>query len=1112
MPFASKDEISRELLAEASVFRTEQDPEPGFGEVFTASFLQENSIGSLLASNTAFRNFSKIDPDYDPRKGRENTVYQYFINQYAHARNAEEGLAIDKNIDDQIERKRVIAAGGTGKELGAGLLAGLFDITSLIPGGVLVKGFRTAKTLSSVAAPTIGRAAAAGFEAGVVTESVLQSTQETRTGMESVTNIGASTILTAALGVGARAFSAGQYDALGHRLNTELDPTESVTIDLGAKTGDPISVSAAAASDLQDLVMDADGTMRPITLAGEGIAEEGKWLAKVITPMNPILRVLKSESIVARRIVQDIAEMPFALLKNAKGAKTRFSAETEAKLFSAQRSIADLEYNKSYESYRLGIDPAFIRTGKKLLGDIVTPMGVLTEAQFSDRVGRAMKRGDKDIKSSGDTDFIHVPAVERAALGYRKFKDEGKKQLIDSGMVTAKDLETKTADSYFMRVYDKQKMFDPGVEARATREFTDWLTEIRDKRVLDKDANVISVKALTKDLRAKETELAALKASGEFRTPGDKIDVKQDEIFKINDEITELSADIKGAARDGAWLSGRATEIYKRIRSAGDTRLEYDINIDSDNLQGSGMGTRGPAKRRDFLIPDERIDEILNHDVREVIKTYDRIVGIDSALFKRFGTFDLISDSATGVNPTSSIARQITEEYRVKIEEVTEAGGGAKAIKKLVDQKDSDLRTLQALVDRLRGTVENNPSNAGWKRAGAVARSWNYIRLLGGMTLSALPDVGNIIMKEGLRKIYGQELVNFAKKIDGIEMAREELRLAGLGLDDINSGRSPMLEGIDASNRTGQTFVENAVHGMARGFSKIALMTQWNNKLKTLAGMGVQARMMEAFEGTWTSLSKKNRSKLARSGIGDNEFEIIKRNLEGNIEKRSSGILLPNTHRWNQPDADHARQLFRGAIRRDVDIMIVTPGQEIPIWMSSEAGKFFTQFKSFAVSSTSRTMLTALQDKDMNTLQGMAVSITLGTLAYILKTKAAGKEPDLSEGNLLKEGIDRSGLLGVLPELNGILEKMDIGLGRVTGGKELSRFESRNLLGQLAGPSSGLLRDGQAAITSLTADGALRKSDTAAMKRLFPYQNVFYIRSLLENAKDGLDDSLGIRK
>lgn len=1116
MPVLRTDEIGKDLLAEARVFRTEADPEIGFGEAIAASFYQENTVGTLLASNTVGRDFGERDPDYDPRKGKENTVYQYYLEQFAYAKNEEEDLAVRKNIDEQTERRNLLSKGGIGKELGAGLLVGFFDLPTLMPGGVAIKGFRTARTLSSVAVPTVGRAAAgtaaAGFAAGVVTEAVLQPTQETRTTLESVVNIGASTILSAALGAGAGLLSAGRYNAVGQRLNTELDPSESVTIDLGVRADDPISVSAAATSDLQNLTMGADGVVRPTTLAEEGIAEEGKWLANIIAPMNPLLRVLKSESIVARRAIQDIAEMPFALMKNVKGTKTNFAAETEAKLFSAIRSIADREYNTSYEAYRLGLDPNFIRTGKRFLGDITTPLGVLTERQFSDRVGIAMRRADKDIRSAGDPDFIHVPEVERAAVGYREFIKEGKKLLVDSGMVKAEDLRTTTADSYFMRVYDKQKMFDPVVEARMKREFADWLTEIRDKRIIDRDANVISLKSLKKDLRTKETELAALKTPGAIRTPGDDVDVKQDEIFKINDEIIELNSDINGAARDESWISGRSTEIYERIRSAGDTRLEYEMNIDSNNLQGSGMGTRGPAKRRDFLIPDERIADILVDDVREVVKMYDRSVGIDAALFKRFGTFDLVSDSATGATPTSSIARKVTEDYRVKMDEVREAGGDAKAIKKLEDQKDSDLRTLQAIVDRLRGTVENNPSNAGWKRAGAVARSWNYIRLLGGMTLSALADVGNVVMKEGMRKIYGQELVNFAAKIDGIEMARGELRLAGLGLDDINSGRSPMMEGIDASNRTGQSFVENTVHGMARGFSKVALMTQWNNKMKTLAGMGVQARMMEAFEGTWTTLSKKNRNKLARSGIGENEFEIIKRNLEGNVEKRSSGILLPNTNRWNQPDADVARELFRGAIRRDVDIMIVTPGQEIPIWMSSEAGKFFTQFKSFAVSSTSRTMLTALQDKDMNTLMGMMVSTTLGTLSYILKTKAAGKELDLSEDNLLREGIDRSGMLGVLPELNGVLEKMDIGFGRVTGGKELSRFESRNLLGQILGPSSGTFRDFQNIVTSLAADGVLKKSDTDGMKRLTPYQNVFYTRWLTDKAKEGLDSSLGIRK
>lgn len=1105
MPFLSPEEVGQNLLDEAETFRSDADPDIEFGEAFAASFFQDNTIGSIIASNTLFRNFGERDPEYDPRRGKDGTVYQYHLSRFAYAQNDEEDQAIRTQIDEELERRSIIQqAGSTGTV--AGLLNGVLDITNILPGGIAIRGFNTVRRLSSIAIPAVETALAGAFSAGV-SETILQATQETRTTQETVTNIAASTILSGALGGAAAAWGVSRYRSNLTSMNSELDPTQSVNIDLG--TGETISVSSASRDELQNLIVGSDGTMRMTTLEEEGVAKEGRWFANLISPMVPILRVLKSESIEARRLIQDVAEMPFALMKNVKGVSTRFSAESEAGLFSGIRATADNEYNKIYETYRMGVDPGLIASGKKLLGDVGTPKGVLTEAEFSDRVGLALRRGDRDISLNSDPNFSPVSEVEKAAKAYRKFFNEGKKRMIDSGLVKQEDIGTTTAESYFMRVYDKQKMFDPDVEIRMTREFSNWLTEIRDKRILDKPENITSRNTSKKELTQRNIELKELKKS---KAPQEDIDILQGNIFKIEDQITELNRDIRGADRGDDWMEERAGEIYQRIRSSGDTRLEYEMDIDSNNLQSSGVGTRGPAKRRDFLIPDERIADILVNDVREIVKMYDRTVGIDAAIYKRFGTFNLISDRDGKVGAESSAARKITKQYQEKQQKVREEGGSGKDIEKLEDQKDSDLRTLQAIVDRLRGVVEQNASNSGWQRVGALARSWNYIRLLGGMTPSALPDVGNIIMKEGLRPLFGDALTKFATDLKGTRMARDELEIIGLGLDDVNRGRSALLEGVNASNRKGQTFVENGVHGLARGFSKVALMTQWNNKVKQIAGMTVQARMMRSFQKNWGQLSIRDRNKLARSGIGENGFEAIKRNLKGNIEQRESGILLPNTSNWNEPDADFARSLFRGAILRDVNIMIVTPGQEIPIWMSSEAGKFFTQFKSFAVSSTSRTMLTALQDKDMNTIMGIMTSVGLGTVSYVVKQKAADKEVDLSIDNLLKEGVDRSGVLGVLPEMNGALEKMNIGFGRWTGGKQLSRFASRNVLGQIAGPSSGLLQDVTQTISSLASEGVLKKSDTAAMKRLLPYQNLIYIRFLLEKAKDGIDNSLGIRK
>ena len=82
---------------------------------------------------------------------------------------------------------------------------------------------------------------------------------------------------------------------------------------------------------------------------------------------------------------------------------------------------------------------------------------------------------------------------------------------------------------------------------------------------------------------------------------------------------------------------------------------------------------------------------------------------------------------------------------------------------------------------------------------------------------------------------------------------------------------------------------------------------------------------------------------------------------------------------WDAPRS--VVDAFRSAIIRDVDRIIVTPGiGDRPLWMSSETGKLIGQFKSFGFASVQRTLIPALQDRDMGVVNGLALSGAMGML------------------------------------------------------------------------------------------------------------------------------------
>jgi len=71
------------------------------------------------------------------------------------------------------------------------------------------------------------------------------------------------------------------------------------------------------------------------------------------------------------------------------------------------------------------------------------------------------------------------------------------------------------------------------------------------------------------------------------------------------------------------------------------------------------------------------------------------------------------------------------------------------------------------------------------------------------------------------------------------------------------------------------------------------------------------------------------------------------------------------------------------------------------------------------------------------------------------------------------------------------------------GSGETSRFRTRDVVGQIAGPSIGLLEDTTNAMHSF-ADGQATLQDVQRLRKLIPGQNLFYSRWLLEEAAKGI--------
>ena len=175
-------------------------------------------------------------------------------------------------------------------------------------------------------------------------------------------------------------------------------------------------------------------------------------------------------------------------------------------------------------------------------------------------------------------------------------------------------------------------------------------------------------------------------------------------------------------------------------------------------------------------------------------------------------------------------------------------------------------------------------------------------------------------------------------------------------------------------------------------------------------------------------------------------------------------------------------------------------------------GQHVGQFKSFAFTATQAVMISGLQQRDAAVLNGVLLSIALGALVYGLQEYIKGREPSDDPGVVMVEAFDRSGLTGWLMDAHNMTERVTrggIGLSRLTGGPTMSRYQSRNVTDTLMGPTAGFFTDAARVGASL-AWGDVRRSDLRAMRRLGPYQNMFYLRSSFDCFEQALAEMMGV--
>ncbi len=961
---------------------------------------------------------------------------------------------------------------------------------------------------------------------------------------------------------------AGRWDDLEKRTERALDPAKAAAeegiegelpeVDNPVR-GEGGSVGAAAS--------------RANTLESESLKSAG-GLEKALKFQDPLLRTLNSTSVAARRFMQELAEVPLIFSKNAEGVATPVAVETRVKMWQAPLYEAMKLTDDAFVRYRLGRakktgDVARL-AAKDLFG---APEGQMTFPEFKIEVGRAMRRGDDhaipEVAEAARTwrekvfDPLKNEAIDLELLPEDIGVDTAPSylsRLYDHEKISARRGEFVSIVSRWLKQRQEvrraiQEEIRPLLEAEAAlRQRTKAsegsaasnqrqqakvetrLEEARSQlqklvgRAFDLDEQAKAAKASGQDWRADRAETKAAELSSRINALRERVNSLHDQasgksakgdalqtylddlrqrydatVDDINHVLMEWPGrkvdgikDAKKALKsdtdmDDLELLDLADEITDRILGTPAGRLPYDAHKEG----GGGFQNqkvKGPLKARVFAIPDALIEDYLESDIEIVGRSYIRSMAPDVEITRQFGSVDMVDQLG-----------DIRREYAQRIAE-TESEAERQKFDK---QKDAAIRDIDAVRKRIRNEfgLPSDP-NSVFVRTGRVLRNLNYLRLLGGMTLSAIPDIGRPVMVHGFGRVFGRGFLPMVRNLKAYNLATEEVRLAGAALDMVLDSRTMAIADIMDDYGRHSKF-ERGVQSLTSSFGVVSLMAPWNAAMKNFAGIVTMSRILESSRAVADgTIGKGDLERLAASGISQGMAIRIARQFDQVGETADGGVLLANTASWADREAV---QTFRAALLKEVDRIIVTPGQDKPLWMSTEAGKMIGQFRSFAIASSQRVLIAGVQQRDMAALNGAGMMIGLGALSYYLKSVTAGVEPSEDWEKYVIEGVDRSGLTGWLFEANNMAEKFtrgQVGISAMSGQGTMSRYASRNVMGALLGPTTGLVTD-LAQTTGSVSTGDWRESDTRALRRMVPFQNIFYLRKLFDQAEAGINDAIG---
>jgi len=1009
----------------------------------SGNFLDENLLTLTITKALSEKENFADDVNYNPYNDMNLLPYQDQMGNFMHSRSKEETQRLLEEMKTNQEMYSNVPAAIVGRILG-----GLTDPSSLLLFTKVGRGLITGGRLATTA--KLGGAIAGE-------EQLKRMVSPKRTLSESTIITGAGFVLPFVFG--------GLNSAKTKSTFNKFDKKADIMDDIDDASSASFKDTGVGAAQVNKVYTDEElSRLEEIYNTGFG------WLGEK-GPYTPIFRTLKSASLTAKEAIEKILEIPLLQNKNFKDIATSQSIErTIAKrkynVFSAEKEIEDL-----YRSY-------LQRIGKKV------PL-------FGSRVGLNIVKSEENIVMSF-RDF--KTAIWKRRIG-QQHPDAEIDEVIKATEVTQK------------YVYKMGEEYDELGIPLMYMERQIQIMKAQIKKTTGK--NKIG---LEKQLAKLEEKYAYMKDNGSLAKNYVNRIWLRDQIESRFDEFKSLVTPMI-KAKNPTMTEEAIEELIESVKQA-----QPFVRFDQTKSANPLTVARNFRTRELRLRPEDEVilaeKGFVETDMFILQRLYFNSIAPDIELTKVFGDPMMSGYRWSNNSGLNQGLKQITDEYNSKIKLATKDKK-----KKLEKERDQVIEDLEAARDLIRGTygLPENPQRA-FSRGVRVAKLYNSMTMLTGF-MAAVPDVARIAMTSGINRGFRTSWDLFTNSL-GTELAKlskQQAYLSGEALDMVLGSRAMSMYDLENAFGVFNKF-EKGTSSMANVyFTYVNAMNPWNTLMKSWASAVNGTRLIEE-SGKWVNgtITKTQKAKLLNAGID----EIAARKIYQQYQKHGLGpdankaewkyTRIANTEFWDD-EARATADLFHSALGKDINITIVTPGKgDIPLWFNTEMGGVLVQFKKFAMAATQRMLLRGMQERDLSFLSGSLMLMGAGAMVDAIRTQAFDRSYSKKPfGEKIVNAFDRSGLGGIYSDINNVVERMGnnkIGLRPMLGaGKPYSSYTTKNVMSGfgLLGPSSSQFAN----ITDIMFDwgkGTHNHYTAKNVRRLIPFQNVWYLDSLFDNVEKGL--------